>query len=306
MAHGLLFHHFHGKGHPPSQGSLSAEGFAAMLDAVGLDRFLPAQAWRERALAGRLRPGDLCLTFDDNLRCQADIAVPVLERLGLTAFFFVNSAPLAGQPDRLELYRHFRSTRFAGVEAFYAAFEAAVGAERVEAALDGVDIDTYLAAKPFYSRADRRFRYLRDRVLSEDDYTAAMDRMIAADGLDITAVATGLWMDADTLRRLDRGGHVVGLHSHGHPTCLSALPGERQAAEWRTNRELLAGILGHAPDTAAFPCGDYDTVSLDILGGLGVRLAFRADMAAGSGSLLELPRENHSVTLARLGKGLHG
>ncbi|WP_262422821.1 hypothetical protein [Brevundimonas denitrificans] len=95
-----------------------------MLDWLGPDRFLSPQDWTERALAGRLGPDDLCLTFDDALLCQSEIAAPVLKAYGLTGFWFVYSSVLEGRSERLELYRHFRSTRFGDVDEFYAAFQA--------------------------------------------------------------------------------------------------------------------------------------------------------------------------------------
>src|SRR5881275_3006218 len=45
---------------------------------------------------GRDLPEHACmLTFDDGLRCQFELALPVLERLGAPAIFFVPGMPLA-------------------------------------------------------------------------------------------------------------------------------------------------------------------------------------------------------------------
>jgi peptidoglycan/xylan/chitin deacetylase (PgdA/CDA1 family) len=304
--HGLLFHHFHDDRHPPGQGSLSAEDFADIIRFVGRDRILPARDWMDRAIAGDLDDGDLCLSFDDNLRCQFDIAAPVLRDLGLTAFWFIYTSPLAGAVERLEIYRYFRSTCFDGVDEFYASFDdslaATAFADEVAAAMTGVDTDTYLADKPFYSPADRRFRYLRDRVLGDGRYAAVMDAMIDAAGLDVASVARTLWMDADCLRRLDGSGHVVGLHSHNHPTTMSELDAAAQEAEFRANFDALAAVLGSEPVTMAHPCGDYNGDTLAVLRRLGIRLGFRADMNGAAATELEYPRENHAVTLARMGR----
>src|SRR6266550_8962669 len=89
--HGIMFHHFwdeRGK-HPRGQGAISGDELRAMIQFLGRDRILPAREWMEKAAAGTLREGDLCLTFDDNLRCQWDVARPVLRELGTTAFWFV-------------------------------------------------------------------------------------------------------------------------------------------------------------------------------------------------------------------------
>src|SRR4051794_18619226 len=96
-AHGIMFHHFHdddvdlegGIGHPAGQGSISADTLRAMIQSIGPTRILPAHEFLHRAVAGKLTDHHVCLTFDDNLMCQYDVAVPVLEEFGLTAFWFV-------------------------------------------------------------------------------------------------------------------------------------------------------------------------------------------------------------------------
>ena len=68
----------------------------------GQSSILDAQSWMEKALCGRLDKGDLCLTFDDSLLCQYDVAVPVLRSLGTTGFFFVYSSVFEGHLERLD------------------------------------------------------------------------------------------------------------------------------------------------------------------------------------------------------------
>ena len=51
---GLMFHHFHGVGHPESQGSISVETFRQILTHVGLENILSAHTWMERYKTGKL------------------------------------------------------------------------------------------------------------------------------------------------------------------------------------------------------------------------------------------------------------
>ena len=81
-----MFHHFHDGRHPAGQGSLSAHELADVIRFLGPARILPAREWLTRALAGTFDRGDLCLTFDDNLRCQYDVALPVLRHRIITNF----------------------------------------------------------------------------------------------------------------------------------------------------------------------------------------------------------------------------
>jgi peptidoglycan/xylan/chitin deacetylase (PgdA/CDA1 family) len=68
-------------------------------------------------------------------------------------------------------------------------------------------------------------------------------------------IGTPGFLAADEVRELARRGHVVGSHSHSHPTYMGALGRDRLAEEWRLSRELLREILGYPPDVAAVPGG---------------------------------------------------
>ena len=48
----------------------------------------------------------MCLTFDDAVKSQIDIALPILEQFKIKSFFFVYSSIFDGKPDNLELFRY--------------------------------------------------------------------------------------------------------------------------------------------------------------------------------------------------------
>ena len=298
-----MFHHFHGSGHPTGQGSIDAAQFVRLIEHLGRERFLGADEFRERAVSGTLDDSDLCITFDDGLCCQLDVALPMLENLGLTAFWFVNTAMLDGERPSLEIYRYFRSTAFASVEEFYADFFAAIGARAEETQLRGAQsafrASEYLAEYAYYSDDDRWFRYLRDLVLDADEYGAVMGELMDARGFDVDRIADRLWLSDRALASLEAGGHVIGLHSHSHPTRMDLLEPELQEHEYVANLARLAEALAVRPTTMSHPCGFYNAATLELLGRLGIELGFRADMNAGA-SLLEIPREDHSLLMREL------
>jgi hypothetical protein len=45
------------------------------------------------------------------------------------------------------------------------------------------------------------------------------------------SLAGDLWITPEQVRQLHRCGHVIGLHSHTHPTRLNRLPPTQQKAE---------------------------------------------------------------------------
>ena len=297
-----MFHHFHGAGHAAGQGSISAEQFAQILRRCDRDRLLSAEEWLRRALAGELEPGQQCVTLDDNLRCQFDVALPVLRDMGLTAFWFVATSVLQGHLSRTELYRVFRVRHFASLDAFYAEFERAAtqapDGGRVQSDLAGFDPRRYLAQYPFYTESDRRFRFLRDEVLGPERYQKLMDQVIRDHGVKLKELAANLWMGDDHLRQLAAEGHVIGLHSHTHPTRLADLSPHEQRREYRSNHAYLTSLLGEPPLTVSHPCNSYSEITLRILRDLGVRVGFCSNMSPAGSSELEYPREDHANLLA--------
>jgi Polysaccharide deacetylase len=253
-----------------------------------------------------LRNTDVCLTFDDNLRCQYDVAVPVLRELGLTAFFFVYTSVLQGKFEPLEIYRHFRMTQFDSVDEFYREFFRAVArsswSEVAAAALESFVPAKYLAEFSFYTDNDRSFRFVRDEVLGPQRYHQIMNAMLEESGIDPRAIAKNLWMNADCLRELHSLGHVIGLHSHTHPTRIERLSAIAQHQEYKSNFDCLRQLLGESPLAMSHPCNSYNQSTIDILQDLGIRLGFRANMSLSQHGSFELPREDHANLISVLEK----
>ncbi len=297
--HGIMFHHFHDDTHPVSQGSISADELAQIIEYCGVDRFLRADEWFRKATGGTLDAHDLCITFDDGLLCQYDVALPVLEHYHLTGFWFVYTSVHAGSVEMIEVYRTFRHQCFIDMEQFYERFFAAIEdsqyREMVAAYLETFDVGTYLCDCPFYSAADKRFRFVRDAVLDPAAYEDVMMRMMEDEDFDPVQWVPTLWMRDDHLRGLHSRGHVIGLHSHTHPTMIARIPLSEQEKEYSANLDTLSRILGEAPLTVAHPCNSYNQDTLKILRRLGVKVGFRGTMEIQPApSELEFPREDHA------------
>jgi len=159
VPHSVMFHHFHGGMHSPGQGSLSASQFAEMLEWLRARyRILNAADFRHAALTHELDTSDICISFDDALLCQFDIALPVLDHYGIKAFFFIYSAPLCGEDNYLEIFRDFRHSSFSEMDEFYEEFFIMMWEETGDsytASMTEFAESDYLAAYPFYSRNDR-------------------------------------------------------------------------------------------------------------------------------------------------------
>jgi len=293
-----MFHHFYSQVHPKGQGAISAKELVSIINFIGRSNILAAVDFMQLALKNQLRPEQTCLTFDDNLRCQYDVAWPVLQKLKLSAFWFIYTSPFENVNEKLEIYRYYRTVRFKNVEAFYDRFFKICNAGQfnklMAQGLAKYPAD-YLKNFSFYSDSDRRFRYLRDQVL-KDKYFMVMDQIIDDDpDFNLKQVRKLLWMDETCIHNLVESGQIIGLHSHTHPTTMANLSQAQQQKEYLTNFKIVKRLTGQAPLTASYPCDAVNVDTLPILKKLGVKLAFRATMASTSSDPLLLPRIDHAV-----------
>ncbi len=121
--HGIMFHHFHNDGvHKKSQGSLNKDDFYKIINFIGRKNILDADIFFEKFKNNKLKDKEVCLTFDDSIKCQIDIALPVLEDLKIKSFFFTYTSIFEGNPDSLEIFRYFRTNYFNSINEFYEIF----------------------------------------------------------------------------------------------------------------------------------------------------------------------------------------
>jgi peptidoglycan/xylan/chitin deacetylase (PgdA/CDA1 family) len=303
-AHGIMFHHFHNEIHPIGQGSIDSNQLDKLIKFVGPENILNARDWYEKTINGTLEDNERCLTFDDNLKCQYDVALPVLEKYGLTAYWFVYSSPLEGAIENLEIYRYFRSKYFEDIDDFYSSFFIELKNsdfnEIYQEKIKDFIPKNYLKKSTFYTDNDRTFRYTRDFILGPDNYNSIMDKMLLKNKIKKEDVQKLLLMNERELISLHDKGHILGLHSHTHPTQLKLMSREEQNLEYNNNFNYLKKITGEAPLTVAHPCNSYNKETIEILKDLGVKLGFRANLDQPEYSALEYPRIDHANLLGYL------
>lgn len=306
IPHGIMFHHFHGGKHIPSQGSISSDDLVKILEYIGVKRFLSPSEWLEGLSKKALKDEDLCLTFDDGLLSQADIALPVLEHYGLRGFWFVYSSVFEGQLANLEIYRLFRTKYFNKLDDFYEIFFKKSAEAGIPIAVEEKLLQEQRKNYPFYSVNDIKLRFLRDQALGPEKYEKLMDSLLADFRVSKRDLAKDLWMANSDLKYLSDGGHNIGLHSYSHPTALADLSFKGQLEEYQKNYFHLEKICGKNPVTASHPCNSYNEDTVKVLEQLGIQCGFRANMfpRQGAGKLnasnFEIAREDHANLMATL------
>jgi peptidoglycan/xylan/chitin deacetylase (PgdA/CDA1 family) len=294
-----MFHHFHDEFHLPVQGSISSLDFDLMISWLR-ERYdiLDAKEYQNRFISQTLKNSDICLSFDDALKCQYDIALPLLRKNNISAFFFVYSSAFSETPDYLEIFRYFRTTHFDNIDRFYKYFfdflikndkDNYLNQQKKYSSLN------YLANFSFYSEDDKWFRYIRDQYLGNTKYKNIMLELISDKGFDINVAKKNLWMKEEELLKIHEDGHVVGLHSYSHPTEMSKLSVDQQLNEYKKNFTHLSKVLKTSEITSmSHPCGDYNLNTLNVLKEMGIQIGFRSNMSIKEiKSPLEIPREDH-------------
>lgn len=305
--HSIMFHHFHNSKHPEGQGSLSSDDFEQMIEwLTRKHQILNADEYLYKLENDDLKNNEICLSFDDALLCQSEIAAPILDRRGIKAFFFVYSSPFCGDPDPLEIYRYFRTTEFSNIDEFYDQFflQAKVNhPESYDNALKEFDGKNYLSAFPFYTDNDKWFRYLRDLVLGKLKYEEIMNQLMINHQFNKELASKNLWMSNKNIQELHSNGHIVGLHSYSHPTTLHSLTMKQQEAEYGKNFDHLSSLLNTKPIAMSHPCGNYNEDTLRILNKFGIRIGFRSNNSVTHiNSSLEIPRNDHANIYKEMNK----
>lgn len=308
-----MFHHFHdGKLHKKSQGSITADDLYKLVKFIGRNNILNAEVFYDKLKKKKLKKSDVCFTFDDSIKCQLDIALPVLEDLKIKAFFFVYTSLFEGRPDNLEIYRHFRTNYFTSIKRFYNEFYKAFG-KNLKKFFD--EHENFISKRKktfsFYSTEDIKFRLVRDQLLSKKRYESIMSFLMKEKKFKPENHYKNLFFYKESLNKLNSLGHSIGLHSHTHPTLMEKLSYEEQKLEYKKCISIISKILNKSESSIKFmshPCGSYNQDTLKILNELGIKLGFKQimniekdrGMKKINNSFLEIARQDHAEIIKKL------
>jgi peptidoglycan/xylan/chitin deacetylase (PgdA/CDA1 family) len=225
--------------------------------------------------AGKLPPGAAAITFDDGYRDNYEVALPILQRHGLCATFFIATG--------------FLGDGIMFNDVVIESFRRATSAE-----LDLREIG--LGVYPLISSTQRRaaveetlpkLKYVERRARAE-----RVDRLAQIAGVN---VPRELMMTEEQVRQLHRAGMEIGAHTVNHPI-LTALHVDDGRAEIEASREALSAITGAPVTLFAYPNGrpgvDYSAEHVEIVRQLGFSAAVSTAHGIASSDLdvFQLPR----------------
>ena len=187
----------------------------------------------DEVLSGRLPRRALLITFDDGYRSVAEVALPILRRLGIPSVFFVTGACL--ERDSLPL------------DNLLSHFCASVGLDRLGAALDphARDMSTFshlldlVAAMPY----SRRLR-VGDELAERFELDQARLRS-----------ESGMFLDPDDLAGLAASGCEVANHTRTHVYCRSIVDETSAHDQLVQHARRLESLTGRPVRAFSYPYG---------------------------------------------------
>ncbi len=272
----LIFHRVRAKYDPLAPRALVAEQFDRILGWVaGAFNVLSPDEAVSRLANGTLPARALAITFDDGYADNAEVALPILQRHGLTAGFFIATDFLDG-----------------GVM-----WNDAIGLALRHCPDDELDLTALGLGTHRLSNPQAR-REATVRILSEVKYRPPAERneLVAAIGDAARAEPqAGLMMRSDQVRALRAAGMVIGGHTCSHPilASLSRTEAEREIVDGKAR---LEEILGERIRLFAYPNGktgtDYTAEHAELVRRAGFEAAFSTDwgVAGPDTDRFRLPR----------------
>lgn len=304
----LMFHYFHdNEKYKKVQGSISAEELENLITKSKY-KVISADIWIKKYLESDLKENEVCLSFDDGLKEQMEIALPILEKYNLKGIFNINTKPILKGYDELELYRYYRNYFFDNIDEFYNHFfdVLKIKLDNYEKINKETDFNNYLVNSKFYTYNDRKFRYFRDEIL-KDKYHDIMDTLIG-DLKNSIETKKFIWMTKEDIKSLSEKGHLVGLHTHNHPTTLNYYSYTEQKEEFSENKKILEEITGETIKISAYPCGKYNNDTLKLMKELNILIGMIATCSENEFGKLAIKREdiaNIKKELEKMGGGNH-
>jgi len=273
----LIFHRVHAVPDPLFPFEPDAQRFESLMRFVAATfRVMTLGEAIDHLARNTLPPRSLVITFDDGYADNAEAALPILQRLGLRATFFISTGFLNGG----------RMWNDSVIECVRASSK------------DSIDLEAFgLARQSLRTIEDRR--HCIDALLPRLKYLPLQERADEVLGLQqlcgVGSLPDDLMMSTSQLQSLHRAGMEIGAHTVNHPILksISAKEAEREIGD---GRHALESILDTSVNVFAYPNGkpgkDYESAHVEIVKRLGFRGA--VSTAPGTGragdDLFQLPR----------------
>lgn len=228
-----------------------------------------------RLREGSLPPYALCLTFDDGYRDNYTVALPILQRLGLPATFFVATGFLDGgrmwNDTLLEILRRWPDENI----------------DLADWGVPAIAVSTLEDRRKAYKSLQRWLR--RIGITGRDDFLSMLAMRLGQ------PLPADLMMTSEHVRELSQQGMEIGCHTVSHPI-LTRVSDESVRLELTKARSTLEALTQKPVRYFAYPngipCDDYDSRHVRAVADCGFEAAFSTawGVATAGSDLYQLPR----------------
>ena len=265
----LIFHRVLPEPDPLFPSEATVESFDAQMGLLkSLFNVLPLPEAVERLQAGTLPARAAAITFDDGYADNLTLALPILQKHGLHATFFIATSYLNGG-------RMFNDTV---IESIRRSPHAQL--DLSDLGLGTHDLGSDAAKAEAIGKILPQVKYLpldaRDTTVAEITTRASVDRL-----------PDDLMMTTAQLKQLHAAGMEIGGHTHRHPI-LAKLDRAEAQAEIAAGKAWLEDTLGDRVRMFAYPNGkpgtDYLPEQAGIVRGLGFDAAVSTQRGVSTAS----------------------
>jgi peptidoglycan/xylan/chitin deacetylase (PgdA/CDA1 family) len=272
----LIYHRVLPVRDPLFPGEVDAQEFEHQMRLVQSSFNILSLADAVRAIRNKtLPPGAACVTFDDGYADNAEVALPILRKLGIPATFFVATGFLNGG-------RMWNDTV---IELVRTAPGPLLNLEAV--GFGQIDVSDTPHRQEAISNLIGKLKYLPLQERQE-----RIDALCCHVGL---ALPNNLMMSSRQVKELHDAGMDIGGHTINHPI-LARLDAQTARREIAEGKEILEGMIGAPVRLFAYPNGkpakDYLAEHVGIVKDLGFDAAVSTAWGAISSDpdVFQLPR----------------
>ena len=295
----VLFHHFHEKNlFYKSPGSLGKKKFSQFIR-LNKKKISNSNNFLENFKKTKKL---ISLSFDDGLKCQYNLALPVLEKAKIKAFFFIPTSNFSNKKLSFEVIRYLKYKYFSNVNKFYKIFIDHINRDqklkkKIKKNTDNL-FNKIKSESPYYTKLDIEHKIIRDYLITENDYNKVILSIIKKKKINIKKIHKKLFMSKKDIANLFKLGHTIGLHSHSHNYQFHKLGYNQELREYKKNKLLLENILQSKINVASYPFGYQTANSTKIFQKIGIKFAFNKNFKKKSKNInkinFNMSRENIS------------
>lgn len=255
------------------------QGFKQALEALALEGTFVSCEEIVAAIENKssLPEQAIVITFDDGLKEQIDLALPILDQMGIPAIFFVNTQsvvePVVQNVHKIHLVRSQLSPQKV-TEALHEMYEALfVKYDQDEIRLKAIDHYKY-------DQEDAAIlKYKMNFILSSDQVEQVINKLFLVHFGSEESVHQNLYMTKPQLISLANRGYL-GSHGHTHvPTGL--MQDEKKIQEVVLSQSILTNLTASPIKAFSFPYGSMESAANmePLLTQAGYKFAFTMERA---------------------------